>query len=59
MNPEELCAQAVTSRSFRLQVNAPVNITTIGTLNNRAIELNIFEVPANQDIDLFEINIKG
>jgi hypothetical protein len=33
--------------------------TVKGMLNGKQVDLNIFEVPANQDIDLFEINIKG
>jgi hypothetical protein len=59
MNTEEMCAQAVTSRNFRVQVDGPMSFTVKGMLNGKPVELNIFEVPANQDIDLFEINIKG
>jgi hypothetical protein len=56
---EEMCAQAVTSRDFRHQINAPISLTVTGMLNGKAVELNIFEVPADQDIDQFEINVKG
>jgi hypothetical protein len=58
-NDEEICAQVVTTRTFRLQIDAPMNFMVKGMLNGRAVELNMFEVPASDDIDLFEINIKG
>ncbi|MEN9647276.1 MAG: hypothetical protein RLY57_80 [Candidatus Parcubacteria bacterium] len=58
-NTEEMCAQTVTSRNFRLTIDAPMNTSVKGMLNGKSVDLNVFEVPANQDIDLFEINIKG
>lgn len=58
-NTEEMCAQTVTSRNFRLTLGTPMNTSVRGMLNGKSVDLNIFEVPANQDIDLFEINIKG
>jgi hypothetical protein len=59
MNTEEACAQTVTTRTFRLQVDGAMNLSVTGLLNGKAVDLNMFEVPAGQDIDLFEINIKG
>jgi hypothetical protein len=58
-NNEEMCAQVVTSRSFRLTLDDTRKLVVTGMLNGKPMELNIFEVPADQDIDAFEINIKG
>lgn len=59
MSAEEVCAQVVTTRDFRVQIDGPENLTVSGMLNGRPVELNLFEVPADEDIDEFEINIKG
>lgn len=59
MNTEEMCAQVITSRDFRISVEGGDEMNVEGVLNDMAIEFNIFEVPENQDIDNFEINIKG
>ncbi len=59
VDAEETCAQTVTSRDFRLQTDGPMNLTVTGMLNGKPVDLNLFEVPANQDIDEFEINVKG
>lgn len=58
-NSEEVCTQVVTSKTFRLTLDDTRKLIVTGMLNGKPVELNIFEVPANLDIDAFEINIKG
>ena len=55
----QMCAQVVTSKPFKLSFDAVKDIVLSGTLNGKKLRLNLFEVPANQDLDSFNINIKG
>lgn len=59
VSEEEMCAQVVTTRSFRVEVEGEATLDVTGTLNGRPVELNVFEVPAQEDIDSFEINVKA
>lgn len=55
----EMCAQVVTSKPFKLSFAAIKDIVVSGTLNGKKLRLNLFEVPSNQDLDSFDVNIKG
>lgn len=55
----QICAQVVTSKPFKLSFDAVKDIVLSGTLNGKKLRLNLFEVPSNQDLDSFNINIKG
>lgn len=55
----EMCAQVITSKPFKLSFDAVENILISGTLNGKKLRLNLFEVPLNQDLDSFNVNIKG
>jgi hypothetical protein len=58
-NEEELCAQVVTERQFRVSFEAEENVDAIATINGELVNLNVFEVPSDQNIEDFEIFIKG
>jgi hypothetical protein len=58
-NKEDICAQVVTTKVFRVEILGDATMTVKGVLNGKDVQLNLFEVPADQDIDQFEINIKG
>lgn len=55
----EMCAQVVTSKPFKLSFDAIKDIVLSATLNGKKLRLNLFEVPANQDLESFNVNIKG
>ena len=55
----EMCAQVVTSKPFKLSFEAVKSILLSATLNGKKLRLNLFEVPDNQDLDSFNVNIKG
>lgn len=48
---DELCAQVVTPRTFRIEFTAPKNITVDATLDGKVITLNVLEVKEGEDID--------
>lgn len=58
-NTDELCAQVITPRPFRVEFTAPKNITVNATLDGKPITLNILEVKEGEDIDKVEFNEKG
>lgn len=55
----EMCAQVITSKPFKLSFEAVKDILLSATLNGKKLRLNLFEVPDNQDLDSFNVNIKG
>jgi hypothetical protein len=58
-NTAEVCTQVITARRFKTTIVAPENIQVTGTLNGAELKLNIFEVPKGENLDAFEIDIKG
>ena len=56
---DEVCAQVITPRPFRVEFSAPKNITVDATLNDMAITLNVLEVKEGEDIDKTQFNDKG
>lgn len=56
---DELCAQVLTERMFRVSFEADEETDAIATINGELVNLNVFEVPADQNIDDFEIFTKG
>lgn len=55
----ELCAQVITPRPFKVTFAAPEKIDLTVTYNGKPIRFNVFEVPKTENLDDFEINIKG
>lgn len=53
------CAQKVTAKPFKISFAGPKTITISGTLNGKKLRLNIFELRADQDIDSYDMYIKG
>lgn len=58
-NSSEACATVITARPFKVEFKAVEEITTSATLNGKKIRLNIFEVGPDEDLDTYEIFIKG
>lgn len=56
---DEICAQVITPRPFRVEFTAPKNITVDANLDGKLITLNILEVKEGEDIDSVNFNDKG
>ena len=56
---EDGCIQVVTARPFKVTFEAPQTINLTVTFNGKPTRFNLFEVPANEDLDSFDINVKG
>jgi hypothetical protein len=56
-----VCAQVVTSREFKVTTNVPSPDTAVFTLFIDGIEysINAFEIPADINIDDYELQMKG
>ncbi len=54
-----VCAQVVTSRQFKVSFAGPQNAIVGATLNGQALQWNVFDVGPNENLDSFQINIKG
>lgn len=62
-NPDEdsggVCAQVITDKNFQVIFDGEENENIIATLNGEAVNLNIFEVPEDQEMENVEIFLKG
>ncbi len=56
---QEVCAQVITERLFRVETNFKPEDVFIPTLNGEVVNFNIFEIPADQNINDIQIFIKG
>ena len=56
---DEICAQVITPRPFRVEFTAPKNITVDATLDGKLVTLNVLEVKEGEDIDKINFNDKG
>ncbi|OGZ05003.1 MAG: hypothetical protein A2845_01860 [Candidatus Lloydbacteria bacterium RIFCSPHIGHO2_01_FULL_49_22] len=55
----EVCAQMITPARFKVTVAARKDATMLATLNGQEITLNLIEASAGEDLDNFELYIKG
>ena len=56
---QEVCAQVMTERLFRVETNFKPEDEFVPTLNGEAVNFNIFEIPADQNINDIQIPVKG
>ncbi len=56
---DQVCAQVLTEKMFKVELNGTPDDDFIATLNGEVVNLNVFEIPASEDIDAIEIFIKG
>jgi hypothetical protein len=54
-----VCYQVITAQLFKVSFAGPQNEVVKATLDGVPVVFNIFEVPANQDLDTFQIQVKG
>lgn len=55
----ESCIQVVDTKAFRISYEGQEDDEVMATLNGEIVNLNIFQVPEDQDISNYEILIKG
>lgn len=56
---DEICAQVITPARFKVTARADKGATITGTLNGQNITFNFIEAGPNEDLDNFELYIKG
>lgn len=54
-----VCVQQITERLFKVSFEGEQGDNIFATLNGETVNLNIFEIPEDEDIDDIEIFIKG
>jgi len=55
----QICAQVITPARFKLVINAKKNATVTTILNGQEITLNLIEAGPDENLDNFELYIKG
>lgn len=55
----EVCAQVITTANYRISYEGPEDLKFKAFVNGEARRLNIFEIPEGENIDEFELFIKG
>lgn len=55
----EVCAQVITPARFKVTARAERSATIVATLNGQEVTLNLIEAGPNEDLDDFELYIKG
>lgn len=56
---DEMCAQVITEARYKTAFEGPENIRITGALDGEQINLNLVPVPQGQDLDTFEVFLKG
>lgn len=56
---EEVCVQMITTARFRVDVKAAKTATMSATLNGQPVTLNLIEAGPDENLDDFELYIKG
>jgi len=55
----EICAEVITEKEFRISFEGKIDENVIAKLNGEIVNLNIFEVDPNKNIDEIKIFNKG
>lgn len=55
----EVCAQVISSRRFKIEFNSDQNARIGATLNGKETILNLIEAGPNEDLENFDIYLKG
>ena len=55
----EICAQVITPARFKVEFNASENARISGTLNGKPVVLNLISAGSEENLDEFELFIKG
>lgn len=55
----DVCAQVISSRRFKMEFNAEQNASIGATFNGKPAILNLIEAGPNEDLENFDIYLKG
>lgn len=55
----EICAQVITPARFKVTAKADRSATIVATLNGQDVTLNLIEAGPNEDLDDFDLYMKG
>jgi hypothetical protein len=58
-NNSDICAQVITSKDYTITFNADQNAAIRATWNGAPVQLNLVPVPAGENINDYEMYIKG
>ena len=58
-DPNLICAEVITAKPFKVQFEAPQDTIIYATLNGETVNLNIFEVGPDEDLEKVELFFKG
>lgn len=56
---DAVCADVITDKEYSVTFEASQNAQISATINEKPYELNRFSVPLDQDINTYELHIKG
>ena len=59
VNESDVCAQVITSARFKVVFGAGENAEIFATWNGKPVLFNLIKVSPEEDLDLFELFIKG
>jgi len=59
VNESDICAQVITPVRFKEVFGAGEDAEIVATWNGKPVHLNLIEVSPDEDLDLFELFIKG
>ncbi len=57
--PGVMCAQVITDKNFKVSFDAPENIEVTAFVDGVPYDLNRYVIPEGENIDTFELFIKG
>lgn len=58
-SPTDPCAQVITSQRFKVSFRGSASTTVQATLNNAPVRFSVIEAGSDENLDNFEIYIKG
>ena len=58
-SPTDPCAQVITSQRFKVSFRGSASTSVEATLNNSPVRFNVIEAGSDENLDDFEIYIKG
>ena len=59
LQTSNVCAEVITELPYKVSRKGPEELSFLATVDNEPVNLNQFEIPADQDFDSVEIFIKG
>lgn len=58
-SPDQGCVQVITPQKYKVSFEGPESVLVYAKIDDRVYELNRFVIPEGENIDTFELFIKG